>query len=329
MRVPSAGPVDALARDVHWADNGGVSIAYELRGEDRPWMVLVHGLGYGRLGWGPFADRLAARRRLVLIDNRGIGESSRPRGPYRVEDLASDVLAVLSHLGIDRCDLLGASLGGMVALQMAADHPHLVRRLLLIAATPGDRQGAPLPEPTASLLQRDRERSLPPPRRLIEGALAPETVARRPGLVDQLLALREEQPQEAEAWHAQAAASASFSLRVPLADVEVPTLAVAGLSDTVIDPVNTMRVAFAMPRARALYLSPAGHLCFWEHPEVIADAALAFCADHGLQHDGLEHDGLEHGRDHALDHGHHGVDASADRTRTPIAKDPAGAERPA
>lgn len=279
---------------VRWAHNGGVSIAYEQRGDRGPWTVLVHGLGYGRLGWGPFADRLSTGRRLVLIDNRGIGGSSRPTGPYQVEDLANDVLAVLGHLGIERCDLLGASLGGMVSLQLAADHPDLVRRLVLIAATPGDPQGAPLPEPTAALLQRDHRRTLPTPRRLIEGALAPETVAARPDVVDRLLALREEQPQEAEAWRAQAAASATFSLSVPLADVEVPTLAVAGLADTVIDPVNTMRFAFAMPRARALYLSPAGHLCFWEHPVLLADAAEEFLSPPGPDHwrsaaiDGME-----------------------------------------
>jgi 3-oxoadipate enol-lactonase len=268
-----------VPKGVQRAINGDVSIAYELRGDSGPWMVLVHGLGYGRLGWGPFADLLATRHRLVLIDNRGIGESDRPAGPYRVEDLADDVLAVVDHLAIDRCDLVGASLGGMVALQLVGDAPDLVRRLVLISATPGDRQGAPLPERTTALLQRDRRRTLPSPRRLIEGALAPETVAGRPDLVDRLLALREEQPQEAEAWRAQAAASASFSLSIPLAHVEAPTLAVAGLADTVIDPMNTMRLAFAMPRARALYLSPAGHLCFWEHPELVANATAEFCAE--------------------------------------------------
>lgn len=270
---------DGARMGVQWVANRGVSIAYERRGESGPWMVLVHGLGYGRLGWGPLADLLAARHRLVLIDNRGIGDSDRPPGPYRVHDLVDDVRAVLDHLAIDRCELVGASLGGMVALQLAGDEPGLVCHLVLIAATPGDPQGAPLPVRTTALLRRDRRRKLPSPRRLIEGALAPETVANRPDLVDRLLALREEQPQDPEAWRAQAAASASFSLRVPLARIEVPTLAVAGLADAVIDPSNSMRLAFAMPRARALYLSPAGHLCFWEHPALVADATSGFCAE--------------------------------------------------
>jgi pimeloyl-ACP methyl ester carboxylesterase len=101
-------------------------------------------------------------------------------------------------------------------------------------------------------------------------------VSSRPDVVERLLALRERQPQEIEAWRAQAAASATFSLGVALPDVEVPALAVAGLADTVIDPVNTMRFAFTMPRARALFVSPAGHLCFWEHPVLLADAVEEF-----------------------------------------------------
>lgn len=277
------GDVGASGR-VRRADNGGVAIAYEVRGARGPWTVLVHGLGYGRLGWGTFADRLATTSRLVLIDNRGIGASDRPAGPYRVADLANDVLGVLDHLGVDRCDLVGASLGGMVALQLTADRPERVHHLVLIAATPGDRQGTPLPEATTALLHGGDRRAGPSPRRLIEGALAPETVAGRPGLVDRLLGLRAEQPQDARAWRAQAAASASFSLEVPLGAIEVPTLAVAGLADAVIDPVNTMRLAFGMPRARALYVSPAGHLCFWEHPELLADATARFCVGGGAEH---------------------------------------------
>jgi 3-oxoadipate enol-lactonase len=261
---------------VGFADHRGVAIAYQVLGGDGPWLALVHGLGYGRFGWGPFATLLAARRRLVLIDNRGIGESDQPPGPYSVDDMAGDVVAVLDHVGIGECDVVGASLGGMVTLQVAASHPERLRRMVLIAATPGEPQGTPLPGTTVALLRGQVQRGPRAARRSIEGALAPTTVASRPELVDRLMALRREQAQPGDAWRAQAAASDAFALRSQLATLRTPALAIAGLDDAVIDPANTMTLAFALSEGRALYVAPAGHLCFWEEPELLADAVADY-----------------------------------------------------
>lgn len=264
---------------VGFANHGGVTIAYQVLGREGPWLVLVHGLGYSRLGWGPFATLLAAGRRVVLVDNRGIGQSDRPTGPYRVEDMAGDIVAVLDDLGIDSCDLAGASLGGMVALQLAASQPERLRRMVLMAATPGEPQGRPLPASTATLLRGQVSQGARMQRRLIEGALAPTTVAARPELVDRLLALWREQGQPLEAWRAQAAASAGFGLRARLGAIATPTLAIAGLDDAVVDARNTMTLAFALPKARALYVSPAGHLCMWEEPELLSASVADFLDD--------------------------------------------------
>lgn len=262
---PALGPVE-------WADSNGVAIAHQVLGSHGPWLALVHGLGYGRHGWGPFANLLARRRRVVLIDNRGIGDSDQPPGPYTVDQMAADVVAVLDDLGAAQCDVAGASLGGMVTLQLAASHPRRLARMVLIAATPGEPQGSPLPAATAALLRGEVRGGAATVRRLIEGALAPTTVSQRPELVERLLALRDEQAQPPEAWRSQAAASAAFTLQSELATMATPALAVAGLDDAVIDPANTMTLAFALPRARALYVAPAGHLCFWEEPGALADA---------------------------------------------------------
>jgi 3-oxoadipate enol-lactonase len=276
------GPVPG---EVGYADHEGVAIAYQVLGRRGPWLGLVHGLGYGRLGWGPFATRLAANRRIVLVDNRGIGQSDSPPGPYTVDDMAGDVLAVLDHLGLDRCDLVGASLGGMVVLQVAASHHERLRRMVLIASTPGEPQGKPLPASTRALLRGQLGHAARTERRLIEGALAPTTVATRPDLVDRLMDLWQEQAQPADAWEAQAAASAEFGLRSQLGRLTTPTLAISGLDDAVIDPGNTMTFAFALPNARAFYVAPAGHLCIWEEPELLADAIDEFLGGTSGGHD--------------------------------------------
>ncbi len=77
-----------------FARSGDVDIAYEEVGTGDP-VVLVHGLGYARWGWGPVVEPLARDFHLVLLDNRGIGESAVPAGPYTARELAADVVADL------------------------------------------------------------------------------------------------------------------------------------------------------------------------------------------------------------------------------------------
>jgi len=282
---------ESSAPELRHTARSGIRIAYEIRGETGPFLVLVHGLGYGRSGWGAVADSLARHRRVVLVDNRGIGESDRPRGPYSTAQMAADIAAVLEELGHGPFEVLGASLGGMIVLELAQQRPELLSSMVLVATTPGEPVGVPLPASTVGLLRRDLAVSEPLRRRLIEGALSPRTVARRPEVVEELLRLRASYPQEAEAWTAQAAASAGFSLGCDLHTIVTPTLALAGLEDAVIDPRNTMILAFGLPFARAVLLSGAGHLCFWDQPGRVSRAVEGFL-------DSIEE---AHGRDGATD----------------------------
>jgi 3-oxoadipate enol-lactonase len=115
-------------------------IAYELRGTwsgRRPWLVLVQGMGFDRLGWQPVLGKLGRHFRLVLVDNRGSGRSDHPAGAFAVADMAGDVVAVLDVAGIHRAHVLGASLGGMVAQELVITHPERVDRLVLACTTPG------------------------------------------------------------------------------------------------------------------------------------------------------------------------------------------------
>src|SRR5215211_4157982 len=92
------------------ARNGPVALAYDTRGRGSP-LVLIQGVGVGRWGWEPVADRLARRFQVITIDNRGIGASDSPAGPFTIRAMAQDVLAVLDHAGIQQASVLGTSLG--------------------------------------------------------------------------------------------------------------------------------------------------------------------------------------------------------------------------
>ena len=111
-------------------------IAWESKGAGEP-VLLIHGLGYARWGWEPVAEPLAQRFRLLLFDNRGIGESEIPPGPYTARAMAEDAVSVLDEAGVDSAHVVGTSLGGMVAQELALGWPDRVDRLVLACTTPG------------------------------------------------------------------------------------------------------------------------------------------------------------------------------------------------
>lgn len=270
--------------ETRFACNGDVRVAFEARDEaapeDAPWLVLVHGLGYGRRGWGPIIDRLAERFRLVLIDNRGIGGSDVPEGPYNAVEMASDVVAVLDEAGIDRAHVLATSLGGMIAQELASRHPERVWRLVLVASTPGGEAAYPMPEPTQQLIAEMAE--LEPQellRRAVENACHEDTVKHRPQLIERIIARRAEQLQDPDGWRAQAIAGAAYAAGDRLRHVAAPTLVIHGEGDNVVDPRNADLLVQQIPHARQVRLPGTGHLSFWEAPERFLREATDFLLD--------------------------------------------------
>jgi len=246
------------------APAGTVRIAWESLGSGEP-VLMIHGLGYARWGWEPVAGPLSARFRLLLFDNRGIGESDVPPGPYTALELAEDAVSVLDAAGVESSCVVGTSLGGMVAQELALTRPERVRRLVLACTTPGGAGAHPLPERTRHLIAEAP--SLPQDvalRRFVENALAPDPPAE---LVERIVAHRLAAPPDPAGWAAQAAAGASFDALDRVAGIAAPTLVVHGTDDGVVDPRNSELLAGRIPGARLEFLPGTGHLFFWEQPE--------------------------------------------------------------
>ena len=240
-----------------------VHIAWERRGSGAP-VVLVHGLGYARWGWEPVADVLAERFEVLLLDNRGIGASDAPPGPYTTAEMAGDVLSVLDDAGLESAHVVGTSLGGMIAQELALSSPERVDRLVLVCTTPGGPNAAPMPEQTVRLLAEAT--SLEPLvalRRFVENALAPDPPDE---LVERILAHRLATAQPLAAWSAQAAAGATFDAWERLVEFRAPTLIVHGTEDVVVDPANADLLAGRIAGARIERFEGCGHLLFWEEP---------------------------------------------------------------
>jgi pimeloyl-ACP methyl ester carboxylesterase len=255
--------------------NGGVTIAWDEVGAGEP-VLLIHGLGYGRWGWEPLLPLLADQFRVISFDNRGIGESAVPPGPYSSREMAGDALAVLDAAGVQRAHVVGTSLGGMIAQELALEAPARVDRLVLIATTPGATDGYPMPAATLQLMTEAA--NLAPEvalRRFIENALGSEPDR---DLVERILAHRLAAPQDPAGWAAQAAAGTTYDGAGRIASITAPTLLIAGTADRVVDHRNSLVLAKSI-RDSALRLIPgAGHLVFWEDPHAVADLVIGHLA---------------------------------------------------
>jgi 3-oxoadipate enol-lactonase len=239
-----------------------VKIAWEERGEGAP-LLLIQGLGYGRWSWEPVVPGLAERYRVLWFDNRGIGDSDKPEGPYTAKLMAVDALQVLDEAGVERAHVVGASLGGMIAQELAAGTPKRVDNLVLCCTTPGGAAAVPMPQVTVQLF--DEAPNLSPEvalRRFVENALAADAPAE---LIQELYDRRIANPPDPAGWHAQAHAGRTFE-GVDGAIV-APTLIVTGTEDNVVDPHNADVLAERIPGAEVHRIDNAGHLFFWEQPD--------------------------------------------------------------
>jgi pimeloyl-ACP methyl ester carboxylesterase len=253
-----------------------VRIAWERRGAGEP-VLLIHGLGYARWGWEPVLSGLAERFDVVLFDNRGIGGSDAPPGPYTVTEMAADTVQVLDEAGLERAHVVGTSLGGMIAQELALTHPDRVARLVLACTTPGGPKAHPMPQVTVALLAEAA--TLEPAvalRRFVENALAPATARDRPELVERIMAHRLATAQDPVAWAAQATAGATFDAYDRLGTLLAPTLVQHGGEDVVVDPGNADLLVSLIGDARLERYPGTGHLFFWEAPERFVTSVTGF-----------------------------------------------------
>ena len=121
-----------MTPESHGIDAGGHRVHVDISGNGPPDLVCLHGLVDSVAIWDRVTPSLAERGRVVRLDQRGHGRSEAPPGPYRREDLASDVAAVLADRAIERAVLVGHSMGGIVSMTTALCHPDRVAGLVLI-----------------------------------------------------------------------------------------------------------------------------------------------------------------------------------------------------
>jgi 3-oxoadipate enol-lactonase len=236
--------------------------------EDAPVVVLSNSLGATRAMWDPQVPALAERYRVVTYDTRGHGSSPAPDGPYTLDDLVDDVVALLDRLGAERAHVAAVSLGGMTALRLAAREPRRVHRLAVLCSSAKtepkgflDRAAAARAEGTASFAPA-----------VVSRWLTPAYAAAHPDLVARLEAMVAGSDDEGYASCAEVVGG--VDLRADLGRITAPTLVVSGADDPALPPEHQRVIADGVAGAGLLSLSPAAHLANLEQPLQVTGALL-------------------------------------------------------
>lgn len=257
----------------------GVEIHYDVWGRrDGRAVLMIQGLGTDSRGWALQRMALGRRYRCYALDNRGVGRSARPPGPYSLERMALDALSVLDNEQVTRAHVIGASMGGVIAQFLAVLHPERVRSLVLACTACQHHEwrrellaewAEAVQEHGMSALADDGLQWLVGPR-----------LRRRFGVWLNLLArILLQQPPEQFVAQVHAILDASDELRFELQHVTAPTLVITGSQDSLTPVGDAEELAELIPHARLEVLSGAAHGLMVEAPNAFNDAVLRFLAE--------------------------------------------------
>jgi 3-oxoadipate enol-lactonase len=249
---------------VPFAGRDGVRIFWTAEGDGPP-VLLIHGLGYPGAMWYRMLPYLTDAYRTIRPDNRGVGATGVTPGPYTVASMADDAAAVLDDAGVQSAHVVGASMGGFVAQELALRHPDRVRSLVLGCTHCGGADAVqPSPEALAMLLGRATMTPAEAAEAAIAFVYAPGTDRAR---IDEDVAVRMRQPTSPEGYAKQLEGSASHDTYARLPEISVPTLVVHGTVDRLVDPANAPILAGRIPGARLELLEGASHIFFTDRTE--------------------------------------------------------------
>ena len=256
-----------------YAANEGAKLYWEEHGVGDP-VLMIMGLSFTLEMWTRMLPALTPSYRVILFDNRGMGRSSVPRGLYSIRQMARDAAAVLDAAGVNAAHIVGASMGGMIAQELALSLPHRVRSLLLACTTHGgflsrwpdfSRRPRGVQWPKYERIERERA--------VIPMLYADTTPIER---IEEDIHLRCNCQWNAQGFFRQLAAILPWTSYRRLRRINVPTLVVHGDQDRLVPSANGRMVAKRIPGATFRIIENAGHVLTTDQPEICAELMVDF-----------------------------------------------------
>lgn len=263
----------AQAKSMDKVRVNGLELYYEKSGSG-PNLVLIEGLGVATWLWEKQIAAFSKHFTTLVFDNRGVGKSDKPAGPYTIDLMADDLAGLLDSLKISKTHVLGISMGGFIAQSFALRYPHKVERLVLVSTSAGGPDHVPMkPEVLAAMFASEG-----PPREVVRKklGLAYSEAFMQTAAVEHLIDLRLTDPQPPHAYMAQATAGATFNLSDKVQQLQAPCLIMAASGDRLVPVINAHNLAKKIPRSALKIYEGYGHQFFVEMPEVFNRDVMAF-----------------------------------------------------
>ena len=261
------------------AQSNGIELYYEIHGAGQP-LVLISGLGYSLWQWHKMVPFLAEHFQVLTFDNRGVGQSDKPAGPYTAQMLAADTAGLLDALGIEKAIIAGHSMGGFVAQAMALDFPQKVAKLILCSTNFGGPHHVPVTAEAMKVLTDVTSDALTRFKNGLAVSTAPDWSEKNPEMIEEWVKWRVANPIDPAPYQAQMAIgfglmpeAAAFENKLPR--LNVPTLILFGAHDKVVPPENASLLAEKIAGSKVMIFPDAGHF----FPIEIAEAASRTITD--------------------------------------------------
>jgi pimeloyl-ACP methyl ester carboxylesterase len=257
-----------------FVENQGTKLYWNEQGRGEP-VLLIMGLGWASNMWHRTRPVLTARYRTIAFDNRGVGRSDVPPGPYAMATMASDVAAVFDAAGIQSAHLLGASMGGMIAQEFALQYPNRVRSMILACTTSGGPHSVQAEAEAVQLLFR-REGS---PKERAEAAVSFIYDASTPReRIDEDLRVLSESYPTPEGYLAQLQGILAWEAYSRLPQISAPTLVIHGVNDRLVPAANADLIASRISGAQLAKVANASHIFMTDQPLASHQFFLKFLA---------------------------------------------------
>jgi 3-oxoadipate enol-lactonase len=257
---------------------GDLNIYYEIHGDGFP-LVMISGLSSNIDWWDPrIIQETSKKSKTIVFDNRDTGRTEKSKAGYTIKKLADDTAGLMNALKIQRSNILGISMGGMIAQEFALNYPKMVEKLLLLSTTCGGPKSVSPPPQLLELLTKPREGISPEEmaKMAIPIIFTGDYIKSNPVDIKQFTQRILKIPIAPDAYMRQIGAIMTHDTYNRLPSIKAPTLVMAGNKDILVMPQNSKILAERIPGAKLVYLDKSAHLLFPEMFEKAISTVIDF-----------------------------------------------------